>query len=194
MPELNTELISRAKLSDPAAIEELVSKVRKPLFHYACNFMGSDFEAEDITQEVLVKAIRALPKFKGDSTLWTWLFRIMTNACIDYQRKNASRPILHLAKLNGDEEGAVAAEPRDPGRTPEEQAELAELREEIRAALLQLSSEHRMIVILHDIHCFKYQEISAITGAGLGTVKSRLFYARRELREILGARLAKDQR
>ncbi len=194
MAELNVELIAAAKRGDPQAIDELIVKVRRPLFHFACNFLGNDFEAEDITQEVLLKVIRALPSFKGDSTIWTWLFRIMTNACIDYQRRCASRPVSYLIRSGGDEEEAVTIELRDHRQIPEESFEQTELQATIRKAFNQLSPEHRTIVILHDIYNFKYQEIAEITKTGLGTVKSRLFYARQELRKILGPLLMNEEK
>ncbi|TCL69307.1 RNA polymerase RpoE-like sigma-24 subunit [Hydrogenispora ethanolica] len=194
MAELNVELIAKAKQGDPQAIEELIGKVRKPLHHFACNFLGNEFEAEDVTQEVLLKVTRALPTFKGDSTIWTWLFRIMTNACIDYQRKCASRPVSYLTRAGAEDEEAVTIELKDHRQIPEESYEQTELHATIHGALNQLSAEHRTIVILHDIYSFKYQEIAAITKTGLGTVKSRLFYARQELRKILGPLLMNEKK
>ncbi len=193
MSELKLERIRAAQKGDPVAIEEFICKIRRPLFHYACNFLGNDFEAEDVTQEVLIKIIRALPSFKGDSTIWTWLFRIMTNACIDHQRKVSARPTSYLTRITSEEEEAVTLEIRDPKRLPDGCYEQLELQETIRNALNHLSPEHRMIIILHDIHCFKYQEIAKITKIGLGTVKSRLFYARQELRKVLRPLLQEDK-
>ena len=192
MSELSVELITRAQTGDALAIEELIGKIRKPLFHFACHYMGNDFEAEDITQEVLIKVIKALSSFKGDSTIWTWLFRIMTNACIDYQRKRSNRPISYLTKLSADDEEAVTMDLRDRRPLPEESFEITELQDTIHNALNRLSPEHRTIIILHDIQDFKYQEIVEITKTGLGTVKSRLFYARQELRKVLGPLIEKN--
>ena len=189
---LSVELISLAKKGDPQAIEELVKQFRKPLYRYACSYLGNDFEAEDLTQEVLIKAIRALPTFKGDSSIGTWIFRIMTNSCIDYHRKQTSHPVSYLNKLYGDEEEAFSIDIKDTRPQPSEELEQQELRSFIKKALRQLSPEHRVTVILHDLQGFKYQEIAEITKSSLGTVKSRLFYARQELKRVLGPLLQEE--
>ena len=100
MPEpLSLELLVLAKKGDPNAIEEFIAKYRKPLFHYALNYLGNEFDADDVTQEVLMKAVRALPTFKGESAVGTWLFRIMVNTCIDYRRKVTRHPVSYLSKI-----------------------------------------------------------------------------------------------
>ena len=183
---LNLELVLRAKQGDPQAIEELLAKFRKPLFHYACNYLGNEFDAEDVTQEVLIKAVRALPSFKGESSIGTWLFRIMINTCIDFRRRDAGHSVSYLSKSGEAETESVAVDVKDPRPLPEEEYEMLELRTVIKEALSQLSPEQRTIVVLHDLHGFKYQEIAVLTKTSLGTVKSRLFYARQELRRLLG--------
>ena len=181
---MNPEVVLMAKKGDPQAIQQLVENFRKPLFHYACNHLGNEFEAEDLTQEVLFKAIRALPGFKGESTIGTWIFRIMVNACIDYHRKQNGHKVISIHKSFGEEESANL-ELKDDRPLPDEIIEQNELSNSVKEALTKLSTEHRMIVILHDINGFKYQEIAAITKTSIGTVKSRLFYARQELRKLL---------
>lgn len=185
MPEfISIDLIHLARQGDPRAIQELVEKFRKPLFYYAYNHLGIESEAEDLTQEVLFKAIRALPGFKGDAAIGTWLFRIMVNTCIDFQRKQSGHRFFSLDKSFG-EEDSVQLELKDNGPSPDEIMERLELRSAVLEALKQLSPGHRTIVILHDINSFKYHEIAGIMKISIGTVKSRLFYARRELRKML---------
>jgi len=181
---ISRELVHLAQQGDPRAIQELVERFRKPLFHYACNHLGNESEAEDLTQEVLFKAVRALPAFKGDAAIGTWLFRIMVNTCIDYQRKQNGHRIFSLDKPFGEEDSAQL-ELKDNGLLPDEIVERIELRSSVLEALKILSPEHRTIVILHDINSFKYNEIAGIMKISIGTVKSRLFYARRELRKLL---------
>lgn len=189
---LSMELILLAKKGDPGAIEELVNKFRQPLFYYACSYLGNDSEAEDLTQEVLLKVMKGLPGFKGESSFATWVFRIMTNTCIDYHRKRKGKSVIYLAKsAEGDEEAPVI-ELKDQRPLPDEEFDQLELRETIKTALYQLSPEHRMTIILHDLHSFHYHEVAEITKTSLGTVKSRLFYARQELRRILSPLLAKE--
>lgn len=185
MPEiLSPELVSAAQKGDSRAIEQLVEQFRKPLFHYACNYLNNEFDAEDVTQEALLKAVKALPSFKGDSSLSTWLFRILINTCIDFRRKTANQQVSYFAKAVGDDEETVI-EVRDSRPLPDEEVEQMELRSFIKEAIAKLNPEHRTIVVLHDLQGFKYHEIAAITQTSLGTVKSRLFYARQELRKLL---------
>jgi RNA polymerase sigma-70 factor (ECF subfamily) len=188
---LHAEIVTAARNGDPAAIEELIARFRKPLFHYACSYLGNEADADDVTQEVLIKAVRALPSFKGESAIGTWFFRIMVNTCIDYRRKTNTRKSTSLIRT--DEDGAeTILDLKDPRPLPEQEMETMELRATIQMALDRLSPEHRAIVVLHDLQGFKYQEIAQLTGANLGTVKSRLFYARQELRNLLGPILGKE--
>lgn len=180
---LSTDMIEKAKRGDPRAIEELVARFQKPLFYYAVHYTGNPSEAEDITQEVLFKIIRALPSFKGQASISTWMYRIMTNACIDFKRKKVLSKTVSFN--SGMDEEAFVYDPADTQPLPDEQYEKLELHDWLRRALQQLSPEHRTTIILHDLHGFKYQEIAEITGSSLGTVKSRLFYARQMLRKIL---------
>jgi RNA polymerase sigma-70 factor (ECF subfamily) len=182
---VNTELVNRARKGEAAALEELIALFRKPLLQYAIHYLGDEAEAEDVTQDVLLKAVKALPSFKGDSAISTWLYRIMTNACIDLRRKSANRKTIYFFGKNNDAEETVTIDPTDPLPLPEEQHELNEMKAVIQRALDQLTPEHRTTLILHDLHGFKYQEIAAMTQTGLGTVKSRLFYARQEMRKKL---------
>lgn len=181
---LNPQIIEQAKNGDLQALEALIDRFQKPLFFYALQYLGNHNEAEDITQEVLMKVFKALPDFKGQASFKTWVYKIMTNACIDFHRKKSVgyRMIGHHL---GNGEEAYGNEPMDPSPTLEERYERYELKESIRAALATLSPEHRLTVILHDLHGFKYREIAKLTGSNLGTVKSRLFYARQTLRKIL---------
>lgn len=181
---LNPQIIERAKNGDSQAIEALIDKFQKPLLIYAVQYLGNRSEAEDITQEVLMKVIKALPGFKGRASFNTWVYKIMTNACIDFCRKKSFTYTM-IGNNSGKTEEAYGYEPVDPGPLPDERYERHELRESIQAALALLSPEHRLTVILHDLHGFKYQEIAELTRTGLGTVKSRLFYGRQELRKIL---------
>lgn len=184
---ISAAVIEQARKGDPDAIEIIVSQFRKPLLQYAVHYLNNDSEAEDVTQEALLKILKALPGFKGESSLSTWLYRIMTNTCIDWQRKKVRQKTCYM--VGNHEDGVVWAseEPVDPRRLPEEEYEGRELKEMVRQALEDLSPLHRITLILHDLHGFRYQEIAAITNTGLGTVKSRLYYARNEMRRKMAA-------
>jgi len=179
---LSKELVKLARCGESTAISELVVKFRKPFYIYACHYLGNEFEAEDATQEALLKIIKGLPGFKGLSSLETWMFRILTNVCIDQKRRQKNQPLIHSCSQT--EEG-ISFEIPDQRPLPEEEVESSELRQSVREALNKLSVEHREVILLHDLYSFKYQEIVKITGVSLGTIKSRLFYARQELKKYL---------
>ncbi len=180
--KLSNNLIKLARQGEPAAVEELLAKFRKPLYIYACHYLGNEFEAEDALQEALLKIFKGLPNFKGLSSLETWMFRILTNVCIDQKRRQKNQPVMY--SCNNDEEG-LSIEVPDQRPLPDAEVETAELHQSVHNALSKLSPEHREVLILHDLYDFKYQEISKIVGIGIGTVKSRLFYARQELKKHL---------
>ncbi|BAC91525.1 sigma-70 family RNA polymerase sigma factor [Gloeobacter violaceus] len=170
------QLVWRASRSDGQAFRELyrryVSKVRGLLYQ-----MMSDIESlDDLTQEVFVKVFKALPGFRGDAQFSTWLFRIAVNCCQDARRRRARRPMaVPIDNL------PLAARGEDPlGRLDREQL--------VSQALATLKEEHRDVVILHDLHDRPQDEIAKLLNVPVGTVKSRLFYARRQLREWFYAR------
>jgi RNA polymerase sigma-70 factor (ECF subfamily) len=190
---VNAALLNRARKGDVAALEEVIGIFRRPLLQYAVHYLGDETEAEDVTQEVLLKAVKALPSFKGESSLATWLYRIMTNACIDLRRKSVNPKTVAFFGKSSDAEETVVIDPVDPLPLPDEQYELTEMKTVIQRAFEQLSPERRTALILHDLHGFKYQEIAAITKTGVGTVKSRLFYARQEMRKMLLSALKRGE-
>ncbi|AGY59258.1 sigma-70 family RNA polymerase sigma factor [Gloeobacter kilaueensis] len=165
------QLVQRASRSDSQAFRELyqryVAKVRGLLFQMTGDGDGLD----DLTQEVFVKVFRALPSFRGDSQFSTWLFRIAVNCCQDARRRRGRRPVaVPIDQL------PLAAHSEDPLKRLD--------REELVARALQtLKDEHRLVVVLHDLQDRPQEEIAKILNVPVGTVKSRLFYARRQLRE-----------
>src|SRR5215216_3709338 len=151
------ELIRRAQRGDKFAFEHLVREHAPRLYTLAVRMLGSRADADDALQETLIRAWRGLPRFRGQASLSTWLYRIALNA-IDDQRSRA-RPTAELVE---------AAEERD--RYAE-----AELSDELQRALAALDEERRVAVVLYDVLGASYAEIAELVGVAEGTVKSRIF-------------------
>ncbi|HLT57902.1 MAG: sigma-70 family RNA polymerase sigma factor [Limnochordales bacterium] len=185
------DLIARCLTGDVRAFETLVRTHHDQVYGYACRMVGPD-AADDVVQEVFLRVYRSLHTFRSESDFKTWLYRITTNACLDHLRR-MRRQRGRFVPLEGggghaDEGGPAWGGPErpDPGAVdPALRAEQRELAEALQAALGRLSDHHRAVLVLHDMYGFRYDEIKDILRCSLGTVKSRLFYARRALREQL---------
>jgi RNA polymerase sigma-70 factor, ECF subfamily len=182
------ETVRRVQAGETEAFEVLVEKYKRKAFRLAYQVLRDQEESLDVAQEAFVKAFRALPRFKGDSAFYTWLFRITMNLALDRKRQRATR----VRSMGTDdvppEEWERTAVSTDPD--PEAVATGAERREKIREALDSLSEHHRAIIILSDIEGLQYREIAEVLGIPMGTVMSRLHHARKRLRAVLGESLA----
>jgi RNA polymerase sigma-70 factor (ECF subfamily) len=171
-------LIERCRSGDTDAFEELISPYMQKAYETAYRMCGNHADAEDIAQEAIIKAYRALTKFDGRSAFSTWLYRIISNTVIDMARSRSRRPAASL-DIIGDR-----CDP-DPDGNPVEYAETNLLQDEIQSALLKLSSAQRAILIMRDIHDYSYQEIAQMLGISIGTVKSRVHRGRTALQRII---------
>lgn len=186
-PQQIEELVERAKGGDTLAFDQLVGTYMDRIYNYVARMVHDPIEAEDIAQEAFVKAYRNLPSFRGASTFQTWLYRIASNLTIDSVRRRQRRDnTCSLDAPMDTEEGELAREQADastPG--PVQDLETAETRRQVHRAIQQLSPKLRSVVILYELQGLSYEEIAEILGCPLGTVKSRLFNARMELKEKL---------
>ncbi len=176
--DVEKALVTKAKKGDKEAFRELVEAYQTRIFHAANKVLKSEAEAEEVAQESFVKAYLNLDKFKGDSSFYTWLYRITFNMAIDVQRK--------LARRGGEKisfEESFMGEPDN--HTPDKDLISKESRVLIQNALNELSEEHRNVVVMRDVEGFSYSEIAKIIGVNSGTVMSRIFYARKKMREYL---------
>lgn len=191
-PPAVEDLIARALTGDVRAFETLVKTHSNHVYGYACRMVGPD-AAEDVVQEVFLRVYRSLHTFRSEAEFKTWLYRITTNVCLDHLRRvrrQGSRFVSLEGAPNGAEDMALAWGVPDGQRDlgamdPAVRAERRELAELLQQALGRLSDKHRAVLVLHDMYGFRYEEIKDILRCSLGTVKSRLFYARRALREEL---------
>ncbi len=182
-------IIARAQGGDVAAFNHLVEQFQRAAFAVALRVVGNREAAADLTQDAFVAAYRGLGRFRGGA-FRVWLLRIVTNQCLDYLRAQARRPTVSLDAMVAPVEGGMSGPPHDAlladaAWDPAIFAERRELQAVIGRGLLTLPPDQRLTVVLSDVEGLSYDEIAAITGANLGTVKSRLARGRARLRDFL---------
>lgn len=178
------ELVGWSRLGEAEAFEELVFRHRDKIYARAMMMMRNEEEALDLSQEAWVKAWQRLHQFQGDSSFATWMTRIVINLCLDQirrQKKNRTESIEQLEEEVGGVEHQLSIEPGNPT----EGLEKDELRRRIDEAMTKLTPAHRLVLVLHEYDGMEYKEIAKKVGISIGTVMSRLFYARRRLATLL---------
>ena len=184
-------LVARAARKDKEAYRMLVERYQSRAFAIAFEVVRSREDAEDIVQESFVKAYLALKKFKGDSSFYTWLYRIVYNLAIDYKRKIQRRGGI-ASEYDESVMSGVKDGPHSQLESPDRSLERGEVAEQISAALSELTEQHRTIVLLREVDGLSYDEIAKIVGVKKGTVMSRLHYARKKLQESLKNYVVED--
>ena len=186
-PDDDVRLVVRAQAGDMRSYDALVTRHRGRIFAMIRNLIHQEADAWDLSQEVFIKAWQALPRFEAKARFSTWLYRIAHNVVYDWTRK---RKIESVGEFNDEifernriDPSAVTAP--GGGEAPDEAMERGELRVKIEAALAKLSPEHREVVLLKDVQGLAYKDIAEVTGNSIGTVMSRLFYARQKLQTML---------
>lgn len=182
------DLVLKLKRGEPDAFDELVLTYQDRIYGLVYRYLGAGSnEADDLAQEVFIRAFTHIRQFRGDSGLGTWLYRITANVCLDFMRRlrrDCSRMLREESAAIGQHGlGDLVVADRRAG--PEELAEQSELQARIQGAMQALSPRHRLVMLLHDMEGLTYEEISEVMGCNVGTVKSRLFYARQEMRRRL---------
>ncbi|HZQ48303.1 MAG TPA: sigma-70 family RNA polymerase sigma factor [Verrucomicrobiae bacterium] len=178
------QLVGAAKRGDMRAFEELVARHRDKIYARAFSMMRNEDEAVDLSQEAWVKSWQRLKQFQGESSFGTWMTRIVINLCLDQLRRRKRQRTESIEEMN-EESGGVERQMPVVNVNPTEGLERGELRKKIDAALGQLSHEHRTALVLHEFEDMEYKEIARVTGCSIGTVMSRLFYARRKMAVLL---------
>ena len=178
-------LVQRARRGDLEAYDELVRRHQERIYATIYHMTANHEDANDLAQESFIKAFHALKSFKGGSSFYTWLYRIAVNKTINFikQRKNRTHMSLNDLDLKAEHDPDLMALISD--KTPRREASLTELQEKLNAALLKLSEPHRLVVVLHDVQGQSHEEIAKIMDCNIGTVRSRLFYARQQLQGFL---------
>ena len=185
VPEV--ELVRQCQAGRSEAFDELVIRYRTRVFAMIYNMVHNEQDAWDLAQESFVKAWKSIKRFRRHSSFYTWIYRIVMNVTIDWLRKK------QIKGAGAEFDDAVQMKDIDPAsRTvpkadplPHQQLEHAEIRARIDRAIKQLSPEHRAVILMKEIEGMQYHEIAETLGCSIGTVMSRLFYARKKLQHLL---------
>ena len=181
------DLVQKCQAGDPEAFDELVARYRNRIFGMIYNMVHNEQDAWDLTQDSFLKAWKSIGNFRGQSSFYTWIYRIVTNVTIDWLRKK------HVKGSGAEFDDAIQLKEIDPasrtvpraGALPHQRMERNEIRGRIDEAIAQLSPEHRAVILMKEIEDMQYHEIAEALGCSIGTVMSRLFYARKKLQNLL---------
>jgi len=181
------ELVKQCQASQTEAFDELVARYRTRIFAMIYNMVHNEQDAWDLAQESFVKAWKSIKRFRRDSSFYTWMYRIVMNVTIDWLRKKqikgAGSEFDDSIQLKEIDPASKTVPKEDP--LPHERMERNEIRAKIDNAIGQLSPEHRAVILMKEIEDMQYHEIAETLGCSIGTVMSRLFYARKKLQKLL---------
>jgi RNA polymerase sigma-70 factor, ECF subfamily len=181
----DVELVKRCQAGDAGAFGELVTRYRNRVYTMVYGMVQNEQDAWDLSQEGFLKAWRSIHRFKGQSSFYTWLYRIMTNVTIDSLRRKGVR-----GEMEFDDRTVARVEPGSrttPAEAPlpRRKLEQGEIRKKIDEAIAKLSPDHRAVIVMKELEELQYNEIAEILDCSIGTVMSRLFYARKKLQILL---------
>jgi RNA polymerase sigma-70 factor (ECF subfamily) len=180
----DTELVRMARQGDRGAFQELVERYQRKVYAVLLGMLHDHDAAWETLQETFIKTLRGLDQFKGEASFYTWLYRIAVNLAIDYQRREWRRPVAAVGEATLEAQAAaeeVPAAHEDPFRRVRDR----EIGARVRAAIEQLTPEHRAVILLREVEGLSYEEISRVMECAKGTVMSRLHYARKKLQALL---------
>jgi RNA polymerase sigma factor (sigma-70 family) len=184
-PDEDKELVERAKSGDTVAFDELVVKHTQRLYGLVYHMTSNHEDTNDLLQDIFAKAYRSLKRFRGKSTFYTWIYSIAVNMTLNFLKKRNRQRAMSLddvdSKIENDKDFIEATS----GSNPIREANIHELQQRLNRAMMELSEDHRAVVTMYDIQGMPHAEISKILGVSEGTVRSRLFYAHRQLQNYL---------
>src|ERR1700757_357555 len=181
------DLVKRCQAGDTEAFDQLVTRFRTRVFAMIYNMVHNEQDAWDLAQDSFVKAWKSIGRFRGKSSFYTWIYRIVMNVTIDWLRKK------QVKGAGAEFDDAIQLRHIDPASKtvpktealPYQTMERGEIRARIEKAIDQLSPEHRAVILMKEIDEMQYHEIAETLGCSIGTVMSRLFYARKKLQSLL---------
>jgi RNA polymerase sigma-70 factor, ECF subfamily len=181
------DLVKRCQAGQAEAFDELVTRYRTRIFAMIYNMVHNEQDAWDLAQDSFIKTWKSINRFRGQSSFYTWIYRIVMNVTIDWLRKK------QIKGSGAEFDDAIQLKEIDPAsRTvpkadplPHERMQRTEIRAKIDNAIDQLSPEHRAVILMKEIEEMQYHEIAETLGCSIGTVMSRLFYARKKLQNLL---------
>jgi len=185
-PDADADLVARAKDGDTTAFDELVVKHTQKLYGLVYNMTSNHEDTHDLLQDIFAKAYRSLKRFRGKSSFYTWIYSISVNMTLNFLKKRKRRQAMSLddvdSGIHNDKDFIEMTSKIDTIR----EVSIGELQKRLNEAMMKLSDDHRAVVTMYDIQGMPHKEISKILGVSEGTVRSRLFYAHRQLQNFLG--------
>jgi len=180
------DLVARTQSGDAVAFDDLVVKYSPRLYGLVYNMTSNHEDTNDLLQDVWAKAYRSVKGFRGQSSFYTWLHSIAVNMTINFVKKRGRRLHMSLDDIDSGIQHDKEFLELTAASTPVREADLSELQKKLNEALQKLSADHRAVVTMFDIQGMPHAEIAKILGISEGTVRSRLFYAHRQLQNFLG--------
>ena len=184
--EADRFLVERVQAGEVERFDDLVAKYRERIWAVVYHMTANREDAADLTQDAFIKAFQSINRFQGQSSFFTWLYRIAVNGTLNHLQKNKLRRFFSLEKIRDEEPVAnLLDQLADPGVGSDRRACLTELQQKLNEAMQKLSTKHRTVVTLFEIDGLSHEEIAEITGTSVGTVRSRLHYAKQLLQNDL---------
>jgi RNA polymerase sigma-70 factor (ECF subfamily) len=184
-------LVQRVQAGEVACFDQLVQRYRERIWGVIYHLTANREDAADLAQDTFIKAFQSINRFQGQSAFFTWLYRIAVNASLNHLQKNKLRRFFSLEKIRDEEPVAgLLDQLADPGNASDRAACLSELQLKLNEAMQKLSIKHRTVVTLFEIDGLSHEEIAEITGTSVGTVRSRLHYAKQLLQAELQSYLS----
>ncbi len=188
MERTDSELVRETRRGDKDAFRELVERYQRKITSVALGMVRNHDDAMEIAQDTFIKAYQNLDGFKGDSSFYTWLYRIVVNRAIDVQRRERRHPVVAVEDRFASDDGSDPYERihvEHQRGDPHEQTQSKEIGGRVKQAIDELTPDHKAVILLREVEGLSYDEISRIMQCSLGTVMSRLHYARKKLQRSL---------
>ena len=178
-------LVKRVQAGEVAAFDTLIRKYRERVFGVIYNMTSNREDAADLTQDAFFKAFQSINRFQGQSSFFTWLYRIAVNSTLTHLRKSRLRSFFSFEKINEEDKSAEVIDKITDKAGVEREVLIKELQEKLNEAMQKLSTKHRTVVTLFEIDGLSHEEIADVVGCSVGTVRSRLHYAKQLLQSEL---------
>lgn len=178
-------VVQRVQSGDVAAFDQLVLKYRERIFGVVYNMTSNREDASDLTQDTFIKAFQSINRFQGQSSFFTWIYRIAVNSTLTHLRKSKLRSFFSFEKINEEDKTTELLAQLTDKKGVDREIYVKELQEKLNEALQKLSTKHRAVVTLFEIDGLSHEEIAEIVGCSVGTVRSRLHYAKQLLQADL---------
>ena len=183
--DADVRLVQRVRAGEVVAFDELMHKYRERIYGVVYNLTSNREDAADLTQETFIKAFQSLHRFQGSSTFFTWLYRIAINGTLSHLRRTSLKRFFSPEKMVEDDHNVEVIQALVSDAATDKGTLVNELQERLNEAFQKLSFNHRTVVTLFEVDQLTHQEIAEITGTSVGTVRSRLHYAKQQLQAHL---------